>query len=577
MLRDFDEVMKIKTELEGYYQALYAQYDLLTNAYNQKMDLGNMPSNVELYKPPTARKHIDSAVDHLMGLGQDVNVMVWSESKESKEISTDLRMFAEGVLQWLDRNFRMSIRRSCFKNGFLLGMFVLKGPLYIPRIKPDEQDNDQFEASLKSTFPIAAKSVPPRNILMAPGDPPSFIIEQYVRKAITIKELWGEEWDGKDASGKIYEDMDDVIWWEYWSAEEKKFCVADKPILEQVNPYGFIPYEIGYGGFGLDSWDGKPEDFVVSMIASALSTYRIEARSKTALADGLAYGVWGRPSVDNHEGVVWADAPGELSTMPKTAGFQYLAPPQATPDIYRMIDITKNDQETVSPSTLQGKQKGISGYQDAISIGQGRLQYDGLKSQWETAISRTLDKILSLAVNVIQEPIGINGLFTGKFKVQTIDYKKITPAIMHYDVKLDAETLEQKSQRLMLGARFASMNPDTSVLSRQTICEDFMGKDWNVEEERMGVEAIMRDPNIKMGMAMETMKSWGMNEVLKMLQQGQGQQQRQSHPYEQNPNYGTKGRAQEDYTKDKQRLGPTGETMSDAEIGVQPNDGFGQE
>lgn len=583
MGRTFEEVVKIKDELEKYYAPLYTQFDILSDVYNQRMSLGKMPSDVEIYRPPTARKHIDAAVDHLMGLKQKVDVMVWSDSQEAGKMATELKRFGEGVLQWIDRSFRVSIRRSCYKNGFLFGMFVLKGPLYIPRIKPDGMEQEQFDASLKNTFPMLLKSIPPKTIIMSPTDPPQFIIEKYTKKAIAVKEAW-PEWDGKDANNKMYEDMDDIIWWEYWSADEKKFVVGDKPILEEENPYGFIPYEIGYGGFGVDSWDGKPEDLIVSLIAPAISTYKIESRNKTALSYGLEFGVWGRPSVDNDEGVLWADAPGEMTVMPQSAGFQYLAPPQATPDVYRMIDMLRNDQNTVSPSTLQGiYPEGVSsGYMGAMSIGQARLQYDGLKSQWETAISRTLDKILTLTTDIIQEPIGINGLYADKFQVQSIDYKKIIPAIMHYNVMLDGETPEQLSQRIMLGQRFLSMNPDTRGLSTQTIIEEFLGKDWETEQQRSAVEAIMRNPAVQMGMAQEAMKAWGMNELLKAIQQGQVQlpgqgQQRQTHPYEQNPNYGTQGRAQEDYMRTKQRLGPTGETMSNPEIGVQQNEGFGQE
>jgi len=558
---EINEIIELKNHLrDDTFGALRGQIDTLTNYYEQRMSLGKMPKDIEVYRSPKLRAQVDTAVDHIMALGERVTVPYWSEAEEEKNKAAKFERFGIATLQWINQHFRT--KRNCIKHGILYGMFARKGPIYLPRLAPTKTKGEKpsdyqekikdFEKELEITFPFHFKSAHPRNIYFDISDPPQYIIEFFSRTAISFKETW-PEWNMGDS--KPY---DIVEGWEFWSPKQRAFFIADENILNVPNVYGFIPYSLGFAGFGTESSEGKIEDLVVSMIAPALSAYKMESRMKTAISAGLEYGVYGRPTTSLPPGDDFklANAPGEISTIPDVYKFRNEVPPQVTPDAYRWLGLIDNDEQTVMPNALQGTfaQGVTSGYMGAIGVGQARLRLDALKGEWENTSAAMLDRLLLLIKNVVRESVGLFAVLPEGKSMQTIRPTEINPRLHHFSVKLDAESPEDRDRRIMLGVRLFM----SKALSWETICKEYFNIEPTRERQRMLIEYALASPLIQQAIAYGAVQDAGMHEVLELLKDGKLEQIR--------PQGGEQPR-QTDYTRNQMRLEPgTDELGSQAEM-----------
>jgi len=565
-MRSINEIIELKTSLLHDNSNRDAVFDKLTGYYNGSMQLGIMPSDIEVYVPPTARSQVDDATDHLMALKQRVVVPLWAETQKAKETASVLQRFGESFLQWIESVHRHNIRRSCLKHGILYGMFCFKGPLYVPRFHNEEMDDDDWDSYLRQSFPFVFQSVHPRNIYLGNPIDPEFVIEVCPRKVFSIKDKW-PEWDYGSLNLS-----DNVLWWEYWDAKQRAYFVTaskgkngEQVISQEENIYGFVPYEIGYGGFGMESEDGKPEDLCVSMIAPALSSYKMEARLKTALSAELEYGVYGKPTTNVPPGEDFIDAiaPGERSVHPEHYNFRYEETPRANPEAYRMLQLINDDQQKVMPSVVQGVwPKGVtSGYMGAISVGQARLSLEGLKTSWCIATGNKLNHVTRLVKDVVMEPIGLLGNFSTGKSMQTIKPEILNPDIQRFYVQLDAESPEMRDRRIMLGLRLLSQG----ALSWETITREYFDADPDIEMNRKLVEAALNSPIIQQGLAVAAAQDMGMHELIEMIKQGALQAPSQLQP--QNQGKPITDRMAQDTMRSKMRLEQgTGEIGSRAEM-----------
>jgi len=559
-MKDEKEIRSIKEGLDKQFSSVVSQYTTAKKYYDQEMDLGKLPADVVKYKPPTAREQVNTAVDHIMGLGQKVTVPVWSKSADAANMVSKLESFGMYFIKHLDRTYRQ-FRRNRMRHGIEYGMFAFKYG-YDPRFGPLREEFDDpgefsiaqnnFDELCERTFPFFFRGVHPMNVKFDLYDPPKFVVEEFTKKAVNIQNDY-PEW--KIGDRDLFED---VGWWEFWSNDTLAYFVDDTVLEIKPNPYGFIPYEFGIAGFGEESEDASPEDLIVSMLAPSFSAYTMEARMKTAVQALLEYHAFGKPTMDKMPGndVNIASAPGEVSYIPKAYNYRNEAPNQINPDLYRFLEIVRADTEKTMPQVVQGLwPKGVtSGYMGAMSVGQARLRLEALQGAWEVALSRTLNNIIYLAKNVVKEPIGILGNLAGGSDVITIKPTELDPSKMHFYVSLDAESPEDRDRRIQLGMSLQ----DRRALSDKTIVRRYYDEDPEYEEEQKMVEAALKDPNLSMQLAMSIMQEIGMTEVLQMIQQGQIQGM--------NPNQGGEVRQPNSGQRKKMRLGPTGENNSRAEM-----------
>ncbi len=513
-MRTVEEIKDLKKELfESTFSKSHQNNDFVDSFYNQTFSMGNVPKSVEEYRPPSARRHVNSAVNHIMILGQNVIVPLWSEDKRAKELASKYMQFGRAFLPLLDKKYK-NFRRNNIKNGIKYGAYVVKGPLYIPRLKEDVKDNE-WDKYLESTFPFFFRSCHPNNVVWVEGD---CVIEQFSRKVFDIKKNWAFKTDKSDYT--------DVVWYEYWTPEHRVYMADDEVVLDEENEYKFIPYDIGYAGFGDESADGKPEDLIVSMIAPNLSSYKGEARSTTAMLSGFQFNMWSRPVVDRplEEGEKIATEPGDLTIMGRDANLRHFGPESLSPDAYRIQSIFQRDQEGVVPAVLSGAALPYeSGYGQSSRMDYAKVSLlTALIGDWESTASTILDKVLYLTKNVVKEPIGILGDFSKEKAMVTIKPEVINTNLHHFIIKLDADTPEQKEHRWRLGMD----SWVTGSISLETLHTDFYGIDYVTENERMLIEKALRHPAIMQVLTQEAMKDVGMRDLLGMIQEGKFNQPR---------------------------------------------------
>ncbi len=544
------EIIDLKNYLrDKVFGDLRGQIDVLTDYYEQRMSLGKMPKDIEVYRSPKLRSQVDTAVDHIMALGERVTVPYWSEAEDEKTKAARFERFGAATLQWINQHFRT--KRNCIKHGILYGMFARKGPIYLPRLAPTKVKGEKasdyqekikdFEKELEITFPFYFKAVHPRNIYFDTSDPPQYMIEFFSRTATSFKQTWPEWGMGKTLPYDIVEG------WEFWSPDQRAFFIADENILDVPNVYGFIPYSLGFAGFGVESSEGKIEDLVVSMVAPALAAYKMESRMKTAISAGLEYGVYGRPTVSMPPGddLKIANPPGEVSVIPDVYKFRNEALPQVTPDAYRWLGLIDRDEQTIMPDVMGGlwQQGEMSGYGQGMRIGQARPRLEALKVDWENTSAAMLDRLLLLIKNVVREPVGLFAVLPEGKNIQTIRPNEINPRLHHFSVKLDAESPEDRDRRIMLGLRLLM----SKALSWETVCKEYFNIEPTQERQRMLVETALMSPLIQQAIAIEAVQDAGMHQVLDLLKEGKLEQIRPQ---------STEQPRQTDYTRSQMRLEP---------------------
>jgi len=546
---DIESIKKKKTFLENYYGGLFAKFDELDTYYDLSFGIGAIPSKAEVYTPATARRAIDTATDHVMSLGINVNMQLWSETKKAKDLISNFDKFGKATIDWMIRTGRYNIIRSVVKNMFLYGVGYLKGPLYIPRLREKGVEEEDWLGILSNTFPFYFRSVHPRNIMFDPAEYPQYVIESFSRTIGSIRAVW-PDYNFGDRS-----DTEEVSWWEYWSPTERQYFVDENEILggeDTKNPYGFMPYEIGYGGFGIESSDGAPESLIVSLIAPALSSYKAEARSKTAIQYLFETNAYSKIQLTEPPGedLLITSEPGEPDVIPDHYKAQVRDTAHVNPDMWRWLGMVDADQQRVMPTSVQGMQgKMTSGYQMGVSIGQARIGFDNTKKDIEKILAGVLNKMLIILKDVVQEPIGITGNFVEggavTLKPANIDYQ-----IQHYAVNLDAETPEERDRRISLGIQLLSIPEAERGLSTESIITEYFGKDYDQELERILTSRAIHNPIVFEGMAMEAVKAAGMKIVLDLLQQGKLPSQQ--------PGQNVNGELprENDYLRAKKRLQP---------------------
>jgi len=521
-----NEIKDLKAELDSHFLERDGHFDVLTNYYEQHIEIPNMPEDVTLYQSPAARKQVDAAVAHVLALDEKVEMPV-SETKDSKERVSAFVQFGTSYINRINQMCNM--RRICTKHGFLYGMHVRKGPIYVPRLAPDKKKDEfeldykdrikEFEKSLEYSFPFYHRAVHPKNILYDNIDNPTIVFERFARKALSIR----KEFPKWKSSAKDYEDVD---WWECWTATQRFYFMGTKAkgnvqsIEETSNVYGFIPYFIGDSGFGLDTGDDKPGSRVAGLISPALSSYKMEMRLKTAVAYGFEFGVYGQRSINKAptSDLKISNMPGEVSEIPDHYKYKVEDSPKVMADAYNFLSLIREEQEMITTRAAMGATK--NPYQAAsalnINVSEAKLQFGGMAEAWEKNMSAMLNNSFWLIKNVIKEPVGIQGNFGTKSAV-TVKPAQIDTNEHRFYVELDAMVPEQRDRRIMLGLRMFMSN----ALSWETCCKQYWDIDSEKEEQRMLIQGAMQSAMVKEAIAFESLKDAGMTDVVELIMKGQ--------------------------------------------------------
>jgi uncharacterized cupin superfamily protein len=519
-------VIELIAELRGYYSKYHLNCKKQQQFYDQEITLPKQLKGMDVHVPPTARTIINTGVDTLMSLDHLITILLWKETTSAKSTVSKLKRFDKAYLGNISKTMRYNVRRTAMKHGLLYGEFDIKGPIYVPRFAPtklpaETPDDfrvrcDVWENSLDKTFPFVHRIQHPLNVLWDPNPEPEFVCEDYMRQSREILSAhpdWQEKY-GIPTTGW-------VRWQAFYGKDEKRYIVAGKTVYDGDNVVG-IPYERGNAGFGNEDETGSPEKAFCGILAPALKTIKSDIILRTTILMGLQYAVWGKPTINAQAGTAGVykptNVPGETSQIADGYNYRNLAPNQLSPEVWRVLGMFDQDTQQIMPNSSFGSlSKGMtSGAMMATSIIQGRQALTELKSQWELVASSMCNRLHLLLKYVVQEPVGILGtLATGGTSVMKLYPNQLHPDVQVTNVMLDPMTPEERTNRINLGLLILRSN----AASEETICENYLGLDYQQEASRKLIEKIMKNPIVENKMSEIALEQAGMMEVFDLLKQ----------------------------------------------------------
>jgi hypothetical protein len=517
-------IIELRNELKKFYSKLHTNMKVQQKFYDQEITLPKQLKGVEPHIPPTARTIINTGVDTLMQLDHLVSVLLWRDTRAAKETAMKLRMFDKAYLSNISKNSRYNLRRVCTKHALLYGEYFLKGPVYVPRMKPERNPGETgsdyrqrcniWEDTLDKTFPFVHRAVHPLNVLPDPDVEPGFIIEDYWRQASEVKRAW-PDWEGIPDTGY-------VRWTAYYSPCQKVYFIGDQVKLSADNAYSFIPYEMGNAGLGNEDDQGSPDKAIVGILAPALKTLKTDITLRTTVLYGLQFAVWGKHIISALPGTAGtykpSNIPGEDSVIADAYNRREEPAQQLSPESYRILGMLDQDIQQIMPKTNWGSlPKGMtSGSMFYTSIIQGRQALEELKSQWEISASNMCNKLHLLLKYLVQEPVGIVGtLATGGKSILKLSPGQLHPDVQVTSVMLDPMTPEERQQRINLGVLLWR----SGAASEETITENYFGLDYGIERNRKLVEAILKNPLVQNQLAQAALDQAGLAEVFGFLRE----------------------------------------------------------
>lgn len=246
------------------------------------------PEGFNITIPTTARAVVDEAVDSVTPADLLIAYSPRSATGKGEEDADAVRRYVKNLwTYWRTNAGDIDVLRDFLKNLFRSGKACFKmAPDHTlwPSIPDDVIDEKKSQGAAgrrelsdmakrikdvrDENVPFYCRSIPPQCIMEDPavGGRKLWLIERYryspeeVRQQYSwlipelrvpqqgisydIHELWTAEW--VDWAGK------------YREAKHYVFVNWDC-ILEEKNPYGFLPYVVKYSGFGREAFEGRPE------------------------------------------------------------------------------------------------------------------------------------------------------------------------------------------------------------------------------------------------------------------------------------------------------------------------------
>ncbi len=516
-INNLNELRQVKTDLQMYYNAMHKRMAICDLYYRGEYTVDTY-KDFQPHIPATAKRKVDKLINHIMSNGRVVKCPPWGESEKVKDTSGRVERFGQGYIDAIERVSRFNPVLGALRHDVLYGMFCLKGPLFIPHLWPqepvllgkrgDERKNllEKYERDRARAFPFLTSVVNPQAILLDPSvDNPEFVFEERLRKAREIKRIWPEWNQGR------YTDLADVVWTEYWTKNEYCYLVDDVPVFKdefKPNGPGFLPYQIGFAGYGEESPMDGPEYQAVGLIYPLISSFNSEAEIKTAVKYFLKVASYGRRRIVEQpmDDLQIGNSPGEIDVVPKRYEMEVEDPPQISADAWRHLSAIKDDvDDGTLPSGMEGRPSvGVdSGKHEAILLGQTRTGMAPIISSVEKVLANHLNNLGVLVADVIGEPVSINGYLSGGQSVETVKPEDFKDHPI-FTVRFDGKTPEETDRRKMLGVQLLQAR----ALPWEKICTDYFDED-PVEMRRLFIkEEILQDPRVKEALAAGTIKKY---------------------------------------------------------------------
>lgn len=561
------------------YSAMHANMTACHKLYNLDFESDiETPDGFSTYIPPTAYWIVQTGANQLITDSPTVEIEAINDTEKAQRSADIMREFSLFLLSQMEIQNDISPLKECAMNLCVMGMGVLKGPLFNAAAwKAIERKHGESEADFKArskaltlerrnNFPIYFRAIDPRTFYPDPSGQKQFAVEYFSRLSLDIRGAW-PEWSGfrEDAP------FEDVNWLEYWSKDYRAYLADEKAVFKNEvipNVFKFLPYAWGYSGWGKTSPDGKPEDKAVGLLNPIVSALMEEARFKTAMSNHIQQNVY--PSYAADKGIIGEIkiGPGEVNQNVRVRegrveDIALMPQGRINADAYPIAAMVIQDIQNTSGSALLSGQSptgDTSGYLQGILVGQGRIKFRPPLRTLENMASKAIRDTLYMIKHVIKQPVP----FAGGKVIRPDDI--LEPIVVY--VSLEPTDPAEDDRKLRSGLELMLRK----VISIRTMREEYAGVSDVEEGKQILIEEIKEMPQYKALLLGEALEEYELQALVgKLKQLGASGIASQATPYMEGAAQGGQQGGSGMQVKEQQRLGAMGGVnplMSQPETGV---------
>ena len=458
--------------------------------------------------PHTAKTAVDVITANMIPDNIKIDVAPLRETNEFKEHADILEETSNILHDRMRGNTSTSPVSGAVKDAVLYGLGCNRLTFIVP---PDRETMGKYWMASKETrFPFRVVPLDPLVLLPAANiDNPSFVIENYKRKAYDINEEFGQN---------IQPETEDVDWLAYWDNKNKVYIVKDSlPLNEDTdNVYGFIPYTFFFSGLGKHSPYGKIEDKAVGLLWPLRGLLEEEARVVTAISIALQTMVV--PPLLRSGGpddFVWPMGPGETQEVGDMVA-QWLPNIPVNKDFYSLGTIISQQIERAIGEKLfgGGRPTGVTtGVMEGMLLEQARKRYRPMVESIEAGYADLLGKMLCLIEKNLKEPI---------------PGTKLKPSEIHGYYDLNVHFVHEDIAAKRINAMIARMLVMSGIIDLDTAwSKDYMNLP-NATNVRKGLmkDAVMKSPELIASIVLKAAEKMDVRHLIDMAAEARQKRER---------------------------------------------------
>lgn len=543
-----DEIQPFVERVDRYYRNSILGFEEDNKFYEGALDdYVKVPKGYHKNIPTTGRAVIDEAVDNVEPYDIRIAYPARGPSEKAAKEAEIISRFLRSVIEyWRVNSSDIDVLRDFIKNLFKHGKAVLKiVPDYTlwPSIPDDEIEDLKLKNPSKlkerirqikniraSSFPLVCRSISPVHIMEDPSvdSRKLWVVEKYQMTTEDVRRRFEKYID----TDSIWEN-DTYTIYEIWTATYSDdngnthfgkhwIYFREDVVLEEDNPYDFLPYIIKYSGFGADNQDGKAEHkamgFYTIQVKSMLAAELRRFTHFDAMLQQLAFPIIFLPQ--DIEDLNPDVTPGGLNFVPMEVM-------EITKNIFIKADLP--DAEYMqSLSIIQGQIErgttqralrgaGVPGTDSAAQLqmvtAQAKLRVEPLKKVCEGAIDNACELILRYIVDVFEEPLSIFAAEKEAVSEWTVSPRMIGRKFRTKTTFMPSE--EQIKERKILVAAEAMAKAQLNPYDAYKLA----GFDDATEiiERNLAFE-MLQEPQVRRAIAKRALEKWGYSTLELMIE-----------------------------------------------------------
>lgn len=289
------DLLKLYENLRTYYQKAHTQMRADDAFYYQNEGVVSMrkPRNIPIHMPSTATNIVDNMRDQIRTDEPIVDYSPRSRSQEATSLKSKAEKWGQDRLHDLRTLYEVDITDQWKHDLLLRGASAAK-----VLVNPELPDKPKGEEALKqwredsAMFdPFVVHPIDPLTIFPSPGPkrPLTYVLEAQWRTVADVSSMYPQFRDPVGHKLRMDDDTDkandltrEVHWLEYWDKDHYIVEVDGDRIIDEKNPYGFVPYIYEFSGLGREHADGNPSNLARGILTSIHGELQAEVRIKTA-------------------------------------------------------------------------------------------------------------------------------------------------------------------------------------------------------------------------------------------------------------------------------------------------------